>query len=84
MAGSEKPIFSKDKLTFLNMRLCPFAQRTALVLEAKKIPYETFNINLISKPQWFLDMNPIGKVPTIQIGHDIYYESLPVCDYLLG
>ena len=44
--------------------------------------YETFNINLISKPQWFLDMNPIGKVPTIQIGHDIYYESLPVCDYL--
>ena len=64
------------------MRFCPFAQRTVLVLEAKNIPYETINVNLRSKPQWFLDMNPLGKVPTIKVKEDIFYESLPVCDYL--
>ena len=37
-AGSECPVFAKDKLTFLNMRFCPYAQRTQLVLDAKKIP----------------------------------------------
>ena len=44
--------------------------------------YETINIDLTSKPQWFLAKNPLGKVPTIQVDNEIYYESLPVCDYL--
>ena len=35
---SEKPTFDGEKVTFINMRFCPFAQRAALVLEAKKIP----------------------------------------------
>ena len=64
------------------MRFCPFAQRAILVLNAKNIPYDTININLKSKPKWFIEKNPLGKVPTIQIGDDIIYESLPVCDFL--
>ena len=32
------PEFKRDKLTFINMRFCPWAQRTHLVLEAKGIP----------------------------------------------
>ena len=35
---SECPKLSKDKLTFMNMRFCPYAQRVRLVLDAKKIP----------------------------------------------
>ena len=34
---SQCPEFSKNKLTFINMRFCPFAQRVRLVLDAKKI-----------------------------------------------
>ena len=81
-ASSKCPTFDSAKVSFVNMRFCPFAQRTVLVLEAKNIPYETINVNLRSKPQWFLDMNPLGKVPTIKVKEDIFYESLPVCDYL--
>ena len=29
--------------------------------------YESFNVNVADKPQWFLDKNPLGKVPTIQV-----------------
>ena len=44
--------------------------------------YEMINVNLISKPKWFTEMNPSGKVPTIMINNQVYYESLPVCDLL--
>jgi len=79
---SQCPKLSKDKLTFMNMRFCPYAQRVRLVLDAKEIPYQTINLNLSSKPQWFLDKNPLGKVPTVLDGEEIFYESLPVADYL--
>ena len=37
-ATSPCPEFSKEKLTFMNMRFCPYAQRVRLVLDAKEIP----------------------------------------------
>ena len=40
------------------------------------------NVNLISKPKWFVEMNPSGKVPTILYNNEVYYESLAVCDLL--
>ena len=40
------------------------------------------NVNLISKPKWFVEMNPSGKVPTILYNNQVYYESLAVCDLL--
>ena len=33
--------------------------------------YDTFNIDLKSKPQWFLDLNSLGKVPTIIVSSEI-------------
>lgn len=45
---------------------CPFCQRVALTLEEKKIPYQTHLINTSDKPQWFLEVNPDGKVPLIK------------------
>ena len=76
------PKMDPNKVTLFNMRFCPYAQRAVLVLNALKIPYDCVNINLKSKPKWFLEKNPLGKVPTIQIGEDVLYESLPVCEYL--
>ena len=35
-----------------------------------------------AKPEWFLARNPLGKVPTLQKGSEILYESLVTCDYL--
>ena len=32
------PKIDKSKLTLFNMRYCPYAQRTVLLLDAKKIP----------------------------------------------
>ncbi|KAD2805067.1 hypothetical protein R6Q59_029693 [Mikania micrantha] len=45
---------------------CPFSQRVLLTLEEKKVPYKTHLINLDSKPEWFLEVKPDGKVPSIK------------------
>ncbi|KAI4384456.1 hypothetical protein MLD38_002611 [Melastoma candidum] len=46
---------------------CPFCQRVLLTLEEKKVPYTTKLVDLGNKPQWFLEINPEGKVPVIKI-----------------
>ncbi|XP_072984796.1 probable glutathione S-transferase DHAR1, cytosolic [Typha latifolia] len=47
---------------------CPFCQRVLLTLEEKKIPYELKLIDLSNKPDWFLKINPEGKVPVFNWG----------------
>ena len=80
--GSEKPAKEDDtKLQLYNMRFCPFAERTVLVLLAKNLAFENININLKKKPDWFLD-STLGKVPVILHQGKIIPESLITCDYL--
>lgn len=85
--GSSQPSFPDDeKLRLFSMRFCPFAHRILLVLTAKDIPYHVFNINLTEKPEWYLKLNPNGKVPAIQItGHPnepVLIESMIIAEYL--
>lgn len=45
--------------------------------------YDVVYINLTQKPEWFLEKNPIGKVPCIELeGGEILYESLIIAEYL--
>ncbi|KAI3947402.1 hypothetical protein MKW92_049147 [Papaver armeniacum] len=45
---------------------CPFCQRVLLTLEEKKVPYQMHLIDTANKPQWFLEVNPEGKVPVVK------------------
>merc|ERR1712062_898614 len=53
--GSPAPVVNPERVTVYNMRFCPYAQRTILTLLAKNIPFDVVNINLKSKPEWFLE-----------------------------
>lgn len=65
------------------MKYCPYAQRAHLVLDAKQIPHHVIYINLFEKPEWYFDINPYGKVPSLEIAPNKYiYESLLVAEYL--
>ncbi len=44
---------------------------------------DVVNINLDSKPSWFLRKNPLGLVPAIQNKEFVAYESDIVVDYLV-
>jgi glutathione S-transferase len=82
--GSTQPMLPDDgKLRLYSMRFCPFAQRVHHVLAAKGIPHHVIYINLMEKPEWFFAINPLGKVPALEINsNEIIYESLIVADYL--
>ncbi|XP_032408918.1 glutathione S-transferase omega-1-like [Xiphophorus hellerii] len=73
----------KGQLRLYSMRFCPFAQRTRLALNAKGIKYDTININLKEKPEWFLEKNPLGLVPALETSAgEVIYESSITCEYL--
>jgi len=54
---------------------CPFSQRVLLTLEEKAIPYDAKYIDVSNKPQWFLEVNPAGKVPVIKDGEKYVADS---------
>ncbi|KAB1217981.1 Glutathione S-transferase DHAR2 [Morella rubra] len=59
---------------------CPFSQRVLLTLEEKKIPYKAHLINVSDKPQWFLGVNPEGKVPVVKVDD----KWVPDSDVIVG
>lgn len=71
------------KLRVYNMRFCPYAQRTILVLNAKQVDYEVVNINLVNKPEWLTSKSEFGKVPALEIEDGVsIYESLITAEYI--
>lgn len=58
----------KESLTFPNkLGDCPFSQRVLLTLEEKHLPYDMKLVDLNNKPEWFLKINPEGKVPAMKL-----------------
>merc|ERR1712130_1000216 len=80
-AGSSPPNVNPDKVTVYNMRFCPFAQRTILVLLAKKIPFDVVNVNLKKKPEWFLETT-WGQVSVVRYRDQYIMESLINSDFI--
>ena len=75
------------KLTLISHHLCPYVQRAAITLLEKGVPFERINIDLADKPDWFLKISPLGKVPLLRIqeddgGEEVLFESSVICEYL--
>jgi glutathione S-transferase len=39
-------------------------------------------IDLASKPDWFIHLSPLGKVPVLRIGDAAVFETAVICEYL--
>ena len=51
------------KLTLISHKLCPYVQRAVIALNEKGVGFERVDIDLANKPDWFLKLSPLGKVP---------------------
>ncbi|WP_373049310.1 glutathione S-transferase family protein [Vulgatibacter sp.] len=70
-------------LTVYSCYFCPFAQRTRIQVALKEIPHELVEIDLSKpRPAWFLEKNPLGKVPAIEHDGQVIYESSIIGEYL--
>ncbi|KAL7484412.1 hypothetical protein ACHAW6_010057 [Cyclotella cf. meneghiniana] len=77
------------QLFVLPQNTCPYVQRTHITLRELNIPFDMIEVTGPTKPDWFLKINPRGKVPALRIpslGYDaVLYESAIcnefLCDY---
>lgn len=74
------------KLTLVSHHLCPYVQRAAIALAEKGVSFERRHIDLSAKPDWFLALSPLGKVPLLIVEKDgeqtVIFESAVICEYL--
>ena len=77
MSSTENP-----KFRLISFKLCPFVQRSVITLEEKSLPYDIEYIDLSNKPDWFLDLSPLGKVPVLQVNGTVLFESAVINEYI--
>ncbi len=71
-----------SELHLISYELCPYVQRAVIVLLEKNIPFKRSNVDLANKPDWFLKISPLGRVPLLQVEDIILFESQVIAEYL--
>ena len=66
----------------ISFELCPFVQRSLILLQEKGVDHEIRYIDLANKPDWFLAISPLGKVPVMQVEGKSIFESAVIAEYL--
>jgi glutathione S-transferase len=69
-------------LTLISHDLCPYVQRAVIALAEKGVAFERIDIDLADKPDWFLALSPLGKVPLLRVGDVVIFESAVIVEYL--
>ena len=73
-------------LKLVSHKLCPYVQRAVIALSEKGIAFERIDIDLANKPDWFLKISPLGKVPVLLVetaeGEVALFESNVICEYI--
>jgi glutathione S-transferase len=57
-------------------------QRAVIALTEKGVAFERVDIDLASKPDWFLKISPLGKTPVLMVGDAAIFESAVILEYL--
>jgi glutathione S-transferase len=85
-SGFAPEIVMAAKLTLISHKLCPYVQRAVIALNEKGVPFERVDIDLANKPDWFLKLSPLGKVPVLVVRSDdgevALFESNVICEYI--
>ncbi|OMJ91377.1 hypothetical protein SteCoe_6056 [Stentor coeruleus] len=77
---------SNIKIELIVHPLCPYAQRALHTAVFKSIPVEIIHVSLAKPEAWFIDINPLGEVPSCRVtkNNQIYKltESLNISEFL--
>jgi len=76
-------IMLANKFQLVTHVLCPYVQRSVIILSEKNIPYERIDVDLDNPPGWFKGISPLQKVPLLRINEKtVLFESAVICEYL--
>jgi glutathione S-transferase len=69
-------------LKLVSFDLCPYVERSRIVLFEKALAHELEFIDLRHKPAWFLAISPMGKVPVLIVDGKPVFESMVINELL--
>ncbi len=72
----------RPRLVLISHALCPYVQRAAIAMSEKGIDFERVDIDLAHKPDWFLQVSPLGKTPVLLVDGQPIFESAVICEFL--
>ena len=72
----------QNTIELISFDLCPFVQRSVITLKKKNIDFNITYIDLADKPDWFLEISPLGKVPVLRYGDEVIFESAIINEFL--
>ncbi len=70
----------KPKL--ISFKVCPFVQRSVILLKEKNVDYDIEFIDVYNPPEWFLELSPTGKVPVLVVDDTVIFESAVIGEYI--
>jgi glutathione S-transferase len=65
-------------LKLVSFDICPYVERSRIVLLEKQVAHSIELIDLSNKPRWFLDLSPMGKVPVLVVDGRPVFESMVI------
>ena len=71
----------------ISSKTCPYVQRSVMTLREKGIAYDIDHVDLGNRPDWFVELSPLGKVPVLEVTRDdgskvVLFESVVINEYL--
>ena len=71
----------------ISSKTCPYVQRSVMTLREKGIAYDIDYVDLSDRPDWFVELSPLGKVPVLEVTRDdgskvVLFESVVINEYL--
>ncbi len=66
------------RLKLVSFELCPYVERSRIVLLEKRVRHEVEFVDLANKPAWFLAVSPMGRVPVLLVDDRPIFESMVI------
>lgn len=70
------------RLKLVSFDICPYVERSRIVLLEKGTAHEVEFIDLANKPPWFLAISPMGRVPVLLVDERPIFESAIINELL--
>jgi glutathione S-transferase len=76
-----------SKIILIGSPTCPYVQRVVIALNEKHVDFDRLNIDPGAKPDWFLAISPLGRVPVLRVECDgeppaVIFETEAILEYL--
>jgi len=71
-----------SKYNLISHHLCPYVQRAVIILIEKNVEHKKRYIDLANKPDWFVAISPLGRVPILETDGVTLFESQVIVEYL--